>query len=114
MPYSSTSYMEENTESIHFGRKNQEETVGRGELVDQIFAPTRMKRIPDPSSDYSPQTLNSVSPTKLHELIVRMKIWESALLNHFKNRYGFLDAESLAKDPTWIKVMRVSIISKNT
>ena len=106
--------MEENTESIHFGRKNQAETVGRSELVDQIFAPTRMKRIPDPSSDYSPQTLNSVSPTKLHELIVRMKIWESALLNHFKNRYGFLDAESLAKDPTWIKVMRVSITSKNT
>ena len=102
-PSSSTSYLEQSL-GMPFRRKNQE-SIG-GEL-DQSFAPTRMmKRIPDPSS-YSPQTLNSISPTKLHEMIVRMKIWESALINHFKKRYGIIDAEYLAKDPTWNKVMQV-------
>ena len=103
IPYSSTSYMEQSI-GMPFRRKSQE-SIG-GEL-DQSFAPTRMmKRIPDPSS-YSPQTLNSISPTRLHEMIVRMKIWESALINHFKKRYGIIDAEYLAKDPTWSKVMQV-------
>ena len=37
-------------------------------------------------------------------MIVGMKIWESALLNHFKKRYGIIDAEYLAKYPTWRKV----------
>merc|ERR1712241_78877 len=79
IPSSSTSYLEQSI-GMPFRRKNQE-SIG-GEL-DQSFAPTRlMKRIPDPSS-YSPQTLNSISPTRLHEMIVRMKIWESALINHF-------------------------------
>ena len=115
IPYSSTSYIEQNVGRIPFGRKNQEKIIRGGELVDQILAPTRMKRIPDPSSYYSPQTLNSISQTRLHELIIRMKIWESAFLNHFKNRYGMLfDAEYLAMDPTWIKVMRVRITLKTS
>ena len=105
IPSSSTSYLEQSI-GMPLRRKNQE-SIG-GEL-DQSFAPTRMmKRIPDPSS-YSPQTLNSISTTKLHEMIVRMKIWESApaLIIHFKKRYGIIDAEYLAKDPTWSKVMQV-------
>ena len=36
-----------------------------------------------------------------------MKMWESALLNYFKNKYGIIDAEYLAMDPTWVKVMQV-------
>ena len=115
IPYSSTSYVEQNVGRIPFGRKNQEKTISGGELLDQILAPTRMKRIPDPSSYYSPQTLNANSLTRLHELIIRMKIWESALLNHFENRYGILfDTEYLAMDPTWIKVMQVRMTLKNT
>ena len=93
----------------------EKKTINGGESVHQILAPTRMKRIPDPSSYYSPQTLNTNSQTKLHDLIIRMKIWESALLNHFENRYGILfDTEYLAMDPTWIKVMRVRMTLKNT
>ena len=89
----------------------EKKTISGGEL-DQN---SRMKRIPDPSSYYSPQTLNANSLTRLHELIIRMKIWESALLNHFENRYGILfDTEYLAMDPTWIKVMRVRMTLKNT
>ena len=114
IPSSSTSYLEQSI-GMPLRRKNQENIGGE---LDQSFAPTRMmKRIPDPSS-YSPQTLNSISPTRLHpnvrallklsKMIVRMKIWESALINHFKKRYGIIDAEYLAKDPTWSKVMQVS------
>ena len=115
IPYSSISYMEKNVGRIPFGRKNLEKTISGGELVDQILAPTRMKRIPDPSSYHIPQTLNANSLTRLHELIIRMKIWESALLNHFENQYGILfDTEYLAMDSTWIKVMQVRMTLKNT
>ena len=66
-----------------------------------------MRRTPTPEP-YFLQTASSGvhSPEKLHELLVKMKIWESALLNHFEDRID--DADSLAMDPMWSRLMQVS------
>ena len=66
-----------------------------------------MRRTPTPEP-YFLQTASSGvhSPEKLDELIVRMKIWESALLNHFEDRID--DADSLAMDPMWSRLLQVN------
>ena len=48
------------------------------------------------------------SPEKLHELLTKMKIWERALANHFKDRIDNADPGSLVIDPTWARLMKVS------
>ena len=44
------------------------------------------------------------SPEKLHELLTKMKIWESAVANHFKDRIDNIDM-----DPMWARLMKVCI-----
>ena len=68
-----------------------------------------MRRTPTPEPYFLQTAISSSgvhSPEKLDELIVKMKIWESALLNHFEDRIG--DADSLALDPMWSRLMQVS------
>ena len=45
-------------------------------------------------------------PEKLLELLVKMRIWESAILNHFKDRID--NTDSLVLDPMWQRLMQVS------
>ena len=44
------------------------------------------------------------SPEKIHKLLIKMKIWESALANHFKDRIDNNDM-----DPMWARLMKVCI-----
>ena len=70
-----------------------------------------MRRTPIPESYYLQEASTSSSsttrdPEKLLELLVKMRIWESAILNHFKDRID--DTDSLALDPMWQRLMQVS------
>ena len=68
-----------------------------------------MRRTPTPEPYFLQTAISSSrvhSPEKLDELIVKMKIWESALLNHFEDRID--DADSLALDPMWSRLMQVN------
>ena len=44
------------------------------------------------------------SPEKIHELLIKLKIWESGLANHFKDRI-----ENNDMDPMWARLMKVCI-----
>ena len=48
------------------------------------------------------------SPEKLHKLLTKMKIWESAVANHFKDRMDNADPDSLVMDPMWNRLLKVS------
>lgn len=70
-----------------------------------------MRRTPIPESYYLQEASTSSSsttrdPEKLLELLVKMRIWESAILNHFKDRID--DTDSLVLDPMWQRLMQVS------
>ena len=53
-------------------------------------------------------TFEDYSPKKLHELLTKMKIWESTLANHFKDRIDNADPGSLVMDPMWARLLKVS------
>ena len=42
------------------------------------------------------------SPEKIHKLLIKLKIWESGLANHFKDRIDNIDM-----DPMWARLMKV-------
>ena len=70
-----------------------------------------MRRTPIPESYYLQEASTSSSsttrdPEKLLELLVKMRIWESAILNHFMDRID--DTDSLVLDPMWQRLMQVS------
>ena len=44
------------------------------------------------------------SPEKIHELLIKLKIWESGLANHFEDRIDNNDM-----DPMWARLMEVCI-----
>ena len=48
------------------------------------------------------------SPEKLHELLNKLKIWESALANHYKDCIDNADPYSLDMDPMWARFIKVS------
>ena len=44
------------------------------------------------------------SPEKIHELLIKLKIWESGLANHFEDRIDNNDM-----DPMWARLIEVCI-----
>ena len=44
------------------------------------------------------------SPEKIHELLIKLKIWESGLANHFEDRIDNNDI-----DPMWARFIEVCI-----
>ena len=71
-------------------------------LYHLVFGP-RTQRSPSPQSlDISDQT----STQRLHDLLVKMRLWEAALLIHFRNRFQ-QTPEALATDPMWAKLIQV-------
>ena len=66
----------------------------------------RAQRSPSPqpqSLDISDQT----NTQRLHDLLVKMRLWEAALLIHFRDRFQ-QTPEALATDPMWAKLIQVS------
>ena len=66
----------------------------------------RTQRSPSPqpqSFDISDQT----DPQRLHDLLVKMRLWEAALLIHFRDRFQ-QTPEALATDPMWAKLIQVN------
>ena len=64
----------------------------------------RTQRSPSPQPlDISDQT----DPQRLHDLLVKMRLWEAALLIHFRDRFQ-QTPEALATDPMWAKLIQVS------
>jgi len=65
----------------------------------------RAQRSPSPqpqSLDISDQT----NTQRLHDLLVKMRLWEAALLIHFRDRFQ-QTPEALATDPMWAKLIQV-------
>jgi len=84
-------------------------------LYNIIFGARRIQRSaqPQPQPQPSPDSdLDSETITKIRELIIKMKLWEAALLDHFQDRFD-QNAMSLALDPMWAKVLQVrSVIQR--
>ena len=62
------------------------------------------------SASPSPQSLEISDQTdsqRLHDLLVKMRLWEAALLIHFRDRFQ-QTPEALATDPMWAKLIQVS------
>ena len=65
---------------------------------------TQRSPLPSPQSlDISDQT----DSQRLHDLLVKMRLWEAALLIHFRDRFQ-QTPEALATDPMWAKLIQVS------
>ena len=54
----------------------------------------------------STRTLELSSMARMEQLLVRMRLWEGALQNHFQGR----TREDLSSNPTWIKLKKVKNI----
>ena len=47
----------------------------------------------------------SSSILELEQMLVRMRLWEKALVNHFQGR----NPENLASNPLWVKLLKVFV-----
>ena len=54
----------------------------------------------------SPSTSESSSAMEIQQLLLRMRLWESALQNHFQGQ----NPENLASNPLWAKLLKVCYI----
>jgi len=107
-----TIYFEERSQPSQF-QNNQLQTSSRSSSPNKIILDPRMRRTPIPESYYLQEASTSSSsttrdPEKLLELLVKMRIWESAILNHFKDRID--DTDSLVLDPMWQRLMQIRTV----
>ena len=54
----------------------------------------------------SPSTSESSSAMEIQQLLLRMRLWESALQNHFQGQ----NPENLASNSLWAKLLKVCVL----
>lgn len=87
---------------IHTNRRSKRAPSG---LYNLVFG-ARTHRSPQPSPTPRALEFTSTDPQRIHDLIVKMRMWEAALLIQFRDRFG-QNPEALAMDPMWAKLIQV-------